>query len=80
MLMNVADPGKSAINSEHHVISYCLKMAVEGDKLMQKTCKWPKNWNNNFKTAESLSVKVHHIFENGIVNSLVVRKNGQITY
>ena len=24
--------------------------------------------------------KVHHIFENGIVNSLVVRKNGQITY
>ena len=54
--MNVADPGKSAINSEHHVISYCLKMAVEGDKLMQKTCKWPKNWNNNFKTAESLSV------------------------
>ena len=56
MLVNVADPGKSAINSEHHVISYCLKMAVEGDKLMQKTCKWPKNWNNNFKTAESLSV------------------------
>ena len=48
MLMNVADPGKSAINSEHHVISYCLKMAVEGDKLMQKTCKWPKNLINNF--------------------------------
>ena len=51
MLMNVADPGKSAINSEHHVISYCLKRAVEGDagdKLMQKTCKWPKNLINNF--------------------------------
>ena len=52
MLMNVADPGKSAINSEHYVISYCLKRAVEGDargdKLMQKTCKWPKNLINNF--------------------------------
>ena len=34
----------------------------------------------NLKKTEMLCIRVHHIFEIEIVNWLVVRKNGEITY